>query len=413
MTAGTHAEANGADRSKGGSIGEQLPRGLSWSDWIFRLLLSLVVIATGVWVASRLAWVHPLFELSVHTLWHVGVASFVGFAALCLWMRLQAKRWFQEQGRTPLKFGFLMSGYCVLNAIFLGELQPWQAIPLSSIPISAISGPAPSKLEGAKGGDGPPGVNGEVGVNGPHAAADAKAREGEGLLRVMSWNVWIGNQNDSEVLRTIRERDADVVVLIEVGPWHLDSLGEVLREEYPLSKWIPRSDARGIAMLSRVPGMEFRAVDLAAMEMPAIEGVVPAQGVHRDFRILGVHTSSPNLGGRTAQRDQQLDFIRRWVLESGEEALVVGDFNITPWSKPFRAMLKGDGLGRGRLRDTREGHGFFATWPSGLGWMGIPIDHGLVTDGLTVYRRVSGTPMRGSDHGWIEVTIGPILPPNP
>ena len=93
------------------------------------------------------------------------------------------------------------------------------------------------------------------------------------------------------------------------------------------------------------------------------------------------------------------------MLESNEEALVIGDFNITPWSKPFREMLKGDGLGQGKLRDTREGRGFFATWPSGLGWLGIPIDHALVTQGIEVHRRGAGLPLRESDHGWIEVTI--------
>ena len=372
------------ERSENGSRGESVPRVLTWSDWMFRLLLSLGVIAMGVLIASKLAWVHPLFELTTHTLWHVGIVLLAGFVVLYCWMRFHAKRWFNEQGGKNLKFGLLMMGYCMLNGIFLAELQPWQAIPLTSIPWQAIS-----KLDKAK----------------VHTEAKKTAGTGEGLLRVMSWNVWLGNQSYSEVLRTIRERDPDVLVLIEVGPWHRESLGDLLKEEYPYSKWIPQNDARGIAMLSRIPGMEFLEVDLAGIGMPAIEGQVPGRGAQRGLRILGVHTSSPNLGGRTAQRDQQLDFMRRWVLESNEEALVIGDFNITPWSKPFRERLKGEGLGQGKLRDTREGRGFFATWPSGLGWLGIPIDHALVTQGIEVHRRGAGLPLRESDHGWIDVTI--------
>lgn len=372
-------ESSDSSSFAGASLGA-----LTWSDWMFRLLTVLGVLATGLLIASKLAWVHPLFELATHTLWHVGLALFSGFVVLCIWMRFQAKRWFQQYGKTPIKFGVLMSAYCMLDAIYLSELQPWKAIPLSSLPWSTPSELNDKNLENA---------------------GKESTEKGNGLLRVMSWNVWIGNQNDSEVLRTIREQDPDVLVLIEVGPWHQESLGKLLQEEYPNSKWIPQTDARGIAMLSRVPEMKFRPVDLAEMGVPAIEGEIPGQGAQRGIRILGVHTSSPNLGGRTAQRDQQLDFVRRWVAESNEEVLVIGDFNITPWSKPFREMLQGDELGRGRLRDTREGRGYFATWPADLGWLGIPIDHALVTRGIEVHQRGAGVPIRGSDHGWIDVTI--------
>jgi len=379
-----HIPESETKRAENSSSGPALPRVSKWSNRLFWLLLVLGLFATAVLVASKLASVHPLFELTTHTLWHVGAVLFAGLAVLFFWIKFRARWWFNEQGGMGLKYGLLVMGYCMLNGIFLAELQPWQAIPLTSIPWQAIS-----KLDKAS----------------VHTEAKKTADSGKGWLRVMSWNVWIGNQSYSEVLRTIRERDPDVLVLIEIGPWHRESLGELLREEYPHSKWIPQNDARGIAMLSRIPGMEFLEVDLAGIGMPAIEGQVPGKGAQRGLRILGVHTSSPNLGGRTAQRDQQLDFMRRWVLDSNEEAMVIGDFNITPWSKPFREMLKGDGLGHGKLRDTREGRGFFATWPSGLGWFGIPIDHALVTQGIEVHRRGAGLPLRESDHGWIDVTI--------
>ena len=128
----------------------------------------------GVLIASKLAWVHPLFELTTHTLWHVGIVLLAGSVVLHCWMRFHAKRWLNEQGGKNFKFGLLMMGYYMLNGIFLAELQPWQAIPLTSIPWQAIS-----KLDKAK-------VDTE---------AKKTAGTGEGLLRVMSWNVWIGVAN--------------------------------------------------------------------------------------------------------------------------------------------------------------------------------------------------------------------------
>jgi len=80
-------------------------------------------------------------------------------------------------------------------------------------------------------------------------------------------------------------------------------------------------------------------------------------------------------------------------------AIVVGDLNATPWSNAF------SGLGHaGLLRAT----GLKPTWPAiGLGWMGIPIDHVLVTPHWSVMERQIG-PNIGSDHLPVMVRIGLI-----
>ncbi|MFN9986018.1 MAG: hypothetical protein ACK52S_10745, partial [Pirellula sp.] len=106
---------------------------------MFWLLLVLGLFATVVLVASKLASVHPVFELTTHTLWHVGAVLFAGLAVLFFWIKFRARWWFNEQGGMGLKYGLLVMGYCMLNGIFLAELQPWQAIPLTSIPWQAIS----------------------------------------------------------------------------------------------------------------------------------------------------------------------------------------------------------------------------------------------------------------------------------
>jgi len=70
----------------------------------------------------------------------------------------------------------------------------------------------------------------------------------------------------------------------------------------------------------------------------------------------------------------------------------MGDFKSTPFTWAFQNFLQ-----RMNLKDSRQGFGFRAMWPSGLGSFGIPIVHVLLSPQLTVVRRKVG-PDIGLDH---------------
>jgi endonuclease/exonuclease/phosphatase (EEP) superfamily protein YafD len=136
-------------------------------------------------------------------------------------------------------------------------------------------------------------------------------------------------------------------------------------------------------------------------QMLALEAIIP-EGKYSDrpIRLLGVHTASPNKNARFLVRDQQLADVANWVKQSENEAIVIGDLNITPWSEGLKALERQTGL-----VDTRLYRGYFATWPCGLGVVGIPIDHALVSPSLRVIDRESGFPTIDSDHQWIRTTL--------
>jgi endonuclease/exonuclease/phosphatase (EEP) superfamily protein YafD len=218
-------------------------------------------------------------------------------------------------------------------------------------------------------------------------------------VTILAWNLLFTNESYDAIVSTIRNSDADLVILSEINPLHREALRQ-LEGGYPTAAWQTRIDTRGIAMLSRIPNTQFVNHEFGASRIAAIEARLPAPGNPGTMSVLGIHTASPNLDGRTAVRDDQLRAIGDWARDFDQPLVIAGDFNITPWSPPFRMLLDETGL-----RDSREYFGYFASWPSDFGIFGIPIDHALVSPTLRVTDRAAGFPSVDSDHGWIRVTV--------
>jgi hypothetical protein len=71
---------------------------------------------------------------------------------------------------------------------------------------------------------------------------------------------------------------------------------------------------------------------------------------------------------------------------------IASHFNVTPWSHPFRRLLRQFGL-----EDSQRGFGIQATWPATRFAMRIPVDHVLHSADIRVTGRSVG-PDVGSDH---------------
>jgi len=73
-------------------------------------------------------------------------------------------------------------------------------------------------------------------------------------------------------------------------------------------------------------------------------------------------------------------------------AVLLTDMNVTPTSSAYGDLL--DDLG---WRDTHRITGWDASWPSVGGWLGLPIDHVLVSDNVAVHT-IDAIGAGGSDH---------------
>lgn len=209
-------------------------------------------------------------------------------------------------------------------------------------------------------------------------------------LRVLALNVHTSSTAFDEVAALLAEARPDVVALIEVDQRWLDALAPALRAIGPCAR-APRDDNFGMALCARG---ELRAeVRTLSTGRPAIVGHVRVGAA--EIVAVVAHPIPPVDASLHVEQGRELDELAA-LARAAQAALgptvLLGDLNATPWSRPFVRLLGASGL-----RDTRQGLGVAASFPSVLGWAGLPIDHALVSPGVGVARREVGRDV-GSDH---------------
>ncbi len=215
-------------------------------------------------------------------------------------------------------------------------------------------------------------------------------------VRVLVLNVLTSSTNHDAVRRLITDTRPDIVALVEVDQIWLDALAPVL-VDYPGRVEEPRWDNFGVALYARGP------VTGAAQKLGSGPTTIIGQvsiGTAA-LSVIVTHPSPPMNSTAADALGVQLDAIALRVREL-PNALVMGDFNTTPWSRRFRRLLSASGL-----CDSRDGFGIQATYPANLWLARIPIDHLLhaCTIGVTG-RRVERDV--GSDH--LPIVIDLVVP---
>lgn len=227
----------------------------------------------------------------------------------------------------------------------------------------------------------------------PSAAAaggrpPARAGEADGFavpFTLVTVNVAARNDEYERLFATIARERPDVVVVEELTPRWAERFRGL--DGYPYRVARPLSGPFGIAVFSRWPLESAEIVELGAT--PAVTARVDGPG--GPFRLIGVHLLPPRSRTWSEARNAQLEAIAARLV-ANEPVVVLGDFNLTPYSPHFRGWLARSGL-----RDSAAGRGLGFTWPTFMPLLGIPIDHCLVGPGLTVTER-RRLPKFGSDH---------------
>jgi endonuclease/exonuclease/phosphatase (EEP) superfamily protein YafD len=224
------------------------------------------------------------------------------------------------------------------------------------------------------------------------------SRPQTGDLRVVSFNVLASNRSFADVVDFIRGSEADVVVLHEVTRRWEQEIEEAAAtfDDWPYE--ITEARARGDLFGSMVlveSGAAVESFGFALTDPRAIEILLP-DGV----ALLAIHPLSPSSEFRALQNDRQFLFATDWAAGQDGPAIVVGDFNATPWSYPFRRLLS-----TADLSNSARGFGLDLSYPAdGNPLIRVPIDHLLFSEGLAVVDRRLG-PAMGSDHFPLTVDL--------
>lgn len=234
----------------------------------------------------------------------------------------------------------------------------------------------------------------------PHLASRgpwpaAAAPEGERTLRVASFNT-LWNNNDAEAVKAeIVRLDADLIVLIEMGPAKRRILSEI-RDRYPHQADCYKIDYCNFAVLSRLPIAEFNA--RGRWQGPAYIRVrLGREG--GSLTVFGVHTTRfPH----ALAQFRQVTEIASLIEATAGPKLVMGDFNATPFSRILSVLQ--DRAGLERLT-------FLPSWPAQWGLPQIAIDHILVSPGLRLLAPARIGEAAGSDHYPVTAVIAVPVPP--
>lgn len=228
-------------------------------------------------------------------------------------------------------------------------------------------------------------------------------------LRLLHANVQVTHAEPDRLLDWIDRQECDLVLLHEFTPaWRRRV--EARAGPYRLALAMQRAEPSGIAVLvpSEAPRWEVRSARSLQMSMiwgerPVAEVVLARDGF--EIAILGLHAARPVSRWESVVQEQDDRFATAWATEqrrAGRRAILIGDFNATPWSSRFRHLLAAGGL-----RDTLRGRGYQGSWPaSAPAILRLPIDHALVSDRLRVLSRHLG-PDLGSDHLPLLLTLHP------
>ena len=196
-----------------------------------------------------------------------------------------------------------------------------------------------------------------------------------------------------------------MIVLQEVNDAWLMAARVALPGYVMLENAVPQRNNFGMAMFAREDLVVDDAVVVRdGVEVPRLEATVRVGGAEGGGRnggpgFWGSHAAADR-ARYAATRGAQLRELEDRVNDAGSHTLVIGDLNATPWSAPYRRLMR-----HTPLRSAAAGAGPRGTWPAGAGgWLGIPIDHVLFGPGLAAVGHRLG-PASSSDHRGVVVDL--------
>ena len=226
--------------------------------------------------------------------------------------------------------------------------------------------------------------------------ANASPTGAEQTLKLISVNVLSSNKEYGPTLEFLRQESPDVIVILELNAaWAkaLDSISHL----YPHRKVVPRIDNFGMGIYSRLPTHGFEVKEVDDFEIPTISSTLRTP--FGDVDLVAVHPLPPLEKGFFEHRNRVLLDAAASVQDS-RSAIVVGDFNMTPWS-PWFDKVKATG----GLVDASAKRSLMPTWYAGPTWMGgLKIDHVLTSPELNCVR-FDVAPYLGSDHRAVIVEL--------
>jgi len=220
--------------------------------------------------------------------------------------------------------------------------------------------------------------------------------ESDTSLKLLHANVLSSNDDYERLFELVNTEDPDIIFLQEVTEHWRDAIVR-LQGDYPYNYVEAREGNFGIAMFSRLTIDSVSHIDSPPLSYPTIVATMTVDGA--SLTLINTHPMIPLTRPFYEARNHQIQSIADLVNQSNRPVILMGDFNTSPWTRPYRALEESTGL-----RNTQRGLGIRLTWPTFMPLAMIPIDHALVSEDIGVVETRTG-PRIGSDHLPLIITV--------
>lgn len=208
-------------------------------------------------------------------------------------------------------------------------------------------------------------------------------------LRIISANVYAENREHSQLNDLVHDSNPDFLALFEVDQSWL-GVTEQLKQRFKYARVEEKHGYFGIALFSQYPINRVEFKKFGHFSQYAIIAHLEVDG--RAFHIIAAHVLAPTSQSYFDLRNKHLRNLAKTARALEGPVMLIGDLNITPWSPYFEDLVR-----ESKLLDGSKGFGLQPTWPVQLSFIGIPIDHCLVSPSVEIQQWSRG-PDIGSDH---------------
>jgi endonuclease/exonuclease/phosphatase (EEP) superfamily protein YafD len=229
-------------------------------------------------------------------------------------------------------------------------------------------------------------------VMGPLLVPRAEAAAGPGTpFRLTTLNVYYLNRDTQPTLDYVARVQPDVAVFEETLR-HWPAALEPLRQTMPYVASVTPdvSYYKGMMLFSRWPIVDVSYERPARRYLPVMIARIAVRD--RIVTVIAAHPPHPTSPFYARTRRLYMDAIAAAARRAKGPVIVAGDFNATPWSQPYRALVDD-----AALTDAAARRPWLTTWPVWFPGPGLQIDHVLVNREVQV-RRLERGPAVGSDH---------------
>jgi endonuclease/exonuclease/phosphatase (EEP) superfamily protein YafD len=210
------------------------------------------------------------------------------------------------------------------------------------------------------------------------------AQQGAGsTIRVMTFNINIKNKRWDAIASAIRTAKPDIATIIESSIESKEELSKRLTNFLP---FVYRTSGGGLTLFSRYPLIEPESKTFSNGTIL----VTSLQINQKVVQLIAAHPFVPLTPTSFKRRNALLAEMTTYLEERSQKSLIVlGDFNLTPWSSYYSQLVRNTGL-----HNTRLGFGIEPSWVEATtyapypAWLTplikIPIDYIFVSQDLKV-----------------------------